>query len=89
MGSTAAEDYRACLEGVALVGERDLEGAAAILEPLVDTKGCPCRVEAAFLLGGVRLGQALPHGMCRRGRLRRCRRGWEPDVQPQGCGVAD
>lgn len=65
MGSAAAEDYRACLEGVALLGERDLDGAAAVLEPLVDTEGCPCRVEAAFLLGVVRLAQALPDGMRR------------------------
>ncbi|MGH3814728.1 MAG: hypothetical protein ACRDUV_20165 [Pseudonocardiaceae bacterium] len=66
MGSTAAEDYRACLEGVALLGERDLEGAVAILEPLVDTADCPCRVEAAFLLGVVRLTQAVPNGVRRR-----------------------
>ena len=66
MGSTAVEDYRACLEGVALLGERDLEGAVTVLEPLVDTEDCACRVEAAFLLGVVRLAQAIPDGMRRR-----------------------
>jgi hypothetical protein len=40
--------------------------AVAVLEPLLDTEGCPCRVETAFLLGVVRLAQALPHGMRRR-----------------------
>ncbi len=66
MGSTAVEDYRACLEAVALLGERDLDGAVAVLEPLVDTADCPCRVEAAYLLGVVRLAQAVPDGVRRR-----------------------
>ncbi|MGH4007558.1 MAG: hypothetical protein ACRDTH_05215 [Pseudonocardiaceae bacterium] len=66
MGRMAVEDYRACLEGVALLGERDLEGAIAVLEPLIDTEDCPCRVEAAFLLGVVRLAQAVPDGIRRR-----------------------
>jgi hypothetical protein len=35
-----AKDYRACLEGVALLGERDLEGAVAVLEPLVGAEDC-------------------------------------------------
>ncbi len=60
------EDYRACLEGVTLLGERDLEGAVAVLEPLVGSEDCPCRVEAAFLLGVVRLAQAIPDGIRRR-----------------------
>lgn len=66
MGSTAVEDYRACLEGIARLGERDLEGAVAVLEPLVDTEDCPCRVEAAYLLGVVRLAQAVPDSGRRR-----------------------
>lgn len=66
MGSTPVEDYRACLEGVALLGERDLDGAVAVLEPLVDAEDCPCRVEAAFLLGVVRLAEPLPNGARRR-----------------------
>ncbi|MGH3824299.1 MAG: hypothetical protein ACRDRA_15935 [Pseudonocardiaceae bacterium] len=66
MESTAVEDYRACLEGVALLGERDLDGAVAVLEPLVDTENSPCRVEAAFLLGVVRLTQAISMSARRR-----------------------
>lgn len=66
MGSTPVEDYRACLEGVALLGERDLDGAIAVLEPLADAEDCPCRVEAAFLLGVVRLAEPLPNGVRRR-----------------------
>lgn len=65
-GSTAVEDYRACLQGIALLGERDLDGAAAVLEPLVDTEDCPCRVEAAFLLGVARLTQAISISVRRR-----------------------
>jgi hypothetical protein len=66
MGSTALEAYQTCLEGVALLGERDLDGAIAVLEPLVDVEDCPCRVEAAFLVGVARLSQALPDGIRRR-----------------------
>ena len=66
MGSTAVGDYRACLEGLALIGEHDLEGAIAALEPLVNTEDCACRVEAAFLLGVACLAQARPEGIRRR-----------------------
>ncbi|MGH3721883.1 MAG: hypothetical protein ACRDRI_24180 [Pseudonocardiaceae bacterium] len=58
-GTTATEGCKACLEGVALLGEHDLDGAAAVLEPLLDSQDSPCRVEAAFLLGVVRLAQSV------------------------------
>lgn len=67
MGSTAARDYRACLNGVALLGRHDIDEAIAVLEPLVEAEDCPCRVEAAFLLGVARLAQFRPEGIRRRG----------------------
>jgi hypothetical protein len=63
---TAREDYRSCLEAVALLNRRDPDAAVTVLEPLVAQPDCRCRGEAAFLLGVARLTQFQPDGIRRR-----------------------
>jgi hypothetical protein len=60
---TEGEDYRACLEAVALLDAPDPDAAIAVLEPLLTQEGCRCRGEAAFLLGLARLAQDRPDGV--------------------------